>query len=142
VKPNEWLALPTIQWIWLTTALKELNVPVTNAAMFCNNKATIDITYNHKMGDPSKRINIAYHLVHENVESRRFLSFRLNRLKIWPISALKDFCSNFMEIEDSHYGYKMTGNVGFWRICSYVVISLLIVILHFIISSSCTERIS
>jgi hypothetical protein len=42
------LALATKQWIWLTNTLEELNVPVTNAAMFCDNKATIDIAYNHK----------------------------------------------------------------------------------------------
>jgi hypothetical protein len=63
------LALAMKQWIWLMNALEELNVPVTNAAMFCDNKATIDIAYNHKIGDRSKHIDVAYHLVHENVES-------------------------------------------------------------------------
>jgi hypothetical protein len=47
------LALATKQWIWLMNALEELNVPVTNTAMFCNNKAAIDIAYNHKIGDRS-----------------------------------------------------------------------------------------
>jgi hypothetical protein len=37
------LALTTKQWIWLTNALEELNVLVTNAAMFCDNKAAIDM---------------------------------------------------------------------------------------------------
>jgi hypothetical protein len=37
------IALATKQWIWLMNALKELNVPVTNVAMFWDNKATIDI---------------------------------------------------------------------------------------------------
>jgi hypothetical protein len=37
------LALATKQWIWLLNALEELNVVVTNAAMFSDNKATIDI---------------------------------------------------------------------------------------------------
>jgi hypothetical protein len=46
-------------------------VPFTNATMFCVNKAAIDIAYNHKIGDPSKHIDIAYHLVSENVESGR-----------------------------------------------------------------------
>jgi hypothetical protein len=45
------LALGSKQWIWLIKAVEELNVPVTNAAMFCDNKATIDIAYNHKIGD-------------------------------------------------------------------------------------------
>jgi hypothetical protein len=45
------LALATKQWIWLTNALEELNVPVINAAMLCDNKATINIAYNHKIGD-------------------------------------------------------------------------------------------
>jgi hypothetical protein len=65
------LALATKQWIWLTITLEELNVPVTNAAMFCDNKAAIDIANNHKIGDGSKHIDIAYHLVRENVESGR-----------------------------------------------------------------------
>jgi hypothetical protein len=50
---------------------RKLNVLVTNAAMFCDNKAAIDIAYNHKIGDRSKYIDVAYHLVRENVESGR-----------------------------------------------------------------------
>jgi hypothetical protein len=46
-------------------------VPVTTAAMFCKNKAANDITYNHKIGDGSKHIDVAYHSVHENVEFER-----------------------------------------------------------------------
>jgi hypothetical protein len=49
--------------------LEELNVLVTNAAMFGINKAAIDIAYNHKIGDQSKYIDVAYHLVGKNVES-------------------------------------------------------------------------
>jgi aminoglycoside phosphotransferase (APT) family kinase protein len=45
------LALATKQWIWLMKAIKDLNVPVPNTAMFCENKAAIDIAYNHKIGD-------------------------------------------------------------------------------------------
>jgi hypothetical protein len=45
------LELATNQWIWLTNALEELNLPVTNAATFCDNRATIDISYNYKIGD-------------------------------------------------------------------------------------------
>jgi hypothetical protein len=63
------LALTIKQWIWLTNIFEELNMPVTNAAMFYDNKAAIDIAYNHKIGDRSNHIDIAYHLVHENVES-------------------------------------------------------------------------
>jgi hypothetical protein len=65
------LALATKQRIWLTNTLEELNVPMTTAAMFCDNKATIDITYNHKIGKRSKHIEIPYHLVYENVASGR-----------------------------------------------------------------------
>jgi hypothetical protein len=63
------LALATKQWIWLMNALEELNIPVTNAAMVCDNKATIEIPYNHKIGARSKHIDVAYHFVRENVES-------------------------------------------------------------------------
>jgi hypothetical protein len=49
--------------------LEELNMPVTSAAMFCDNKTAIDIAYNHKIGNRSKHIDVAYHLVCENVES-------------------------------------------------------------------------
>jgi hypothetical protein len=65
------LALATKQRIWLTNALEELNMLFTNAAMFCDNKATSDITYNHNIGDRSKYIDIAYYLVHTNVEYGR-----------------------------------------------------------------------
>jgi hypothetical protein len=64
------LALTTKQWIWLTNALEELNVPVTNATIFCDNKPAINIAYNHTIDDRSKQIDIANHLVCENVESR------------------------------------------------------------------------
>jgi hypothetical protein len=63
------LVLATKQWTWLTNALQELNVQVTNATMFCDNKATIDMAYKHKIGNRSKHINVAYHVVCENVES-------------------------------------------------------------------------
>jgi hypothetical protein len=64
------LALATKQWIWLMNAHKDLNVRVTNAAMFCDNQATINIAYNnHKIGDQSKHIDVAYYLVRQNVQS-------------------------------------------------------------------------
>jgi hypothetical protein len=70
VKPNIWLLhLLLKQWIWLTNALEELHLPVTNAAMLCNNKAAIKIAYNHQIGDRSKHIDIAYHLVREHIET-------------------------------------------------------------------------
>jgi hypothetical protein len=37
------VALATKQWIWLTNTLEELNDPVTNADMFRDNKAAMDI---------------------------------------------------------------------------------------------------
>jgi hypothetical protein len=82
------LALATKQWIWLTNALEELNVPVTNAAMFCDNKAAIDIAYNHKIGDRSKHIDVAYHLVRENVESGR-----ISLLQVESAENLADICT-------------------------------------------------
>jgi hypothetical protein len=82
------LALATKQWIWLTNALEELNMPVTNAAMFCNNKAAIDIAYIHIIGDRSKHIDVAYHLVHENVESGR-----ISLLQVESAKNLADICT-------------------------------------------------
>jgi hypothetical protein len=82
------LALATKQWIWLTNALKELNVPFTNAAMFCDNKAAMCIPYNHKIGDRSKHIDVAYHLVPENVESGRF-----SLLQVESDENLADICT-------------------------------------------------
>jgi hypothetical protein len=52
-------------------AIEELNMPVTNTPMFCKNKASIEIAYNHKIGDRSKYIDIAYLVVHGNVKSGR-----------------------------------------------------------------------
>jgi hypothetical protein len=60
----------------------------TNAAMFCDNKAAIDIAYNHKIGDLSKHLDIAYHLVRENVESAR-ISF----LQVKSAENLTDTCT-------------------------------------------------
>jgi hypothetical protein len=75
------LGLTIKQWIWLTKTREELNVPVTNATMFCDNKAAIDITYNHKIGDRSKHIDVAYYLVCENTESRQIALLQLKLAK-------------------------------------------------------------
>jgi hypothetical protein len=48
---------------------QEFYVPVTDAAMYWDNNTAIDIAYNHKIGNSSKHINVAYHLVPENVQS-------------------------------------------------------------------------
>jgi hypothetical protein len=50
-------------------ALEELHVLVTNSIMYCYKKPTIDIAYNHIICDRSKYIDVAYHVVCENVES-------------------------------------------------------------------------
>jgi hypothetical protein len=71
------LARATKQWIWLPNAAEELKVPGTHAAMFCDNKAAIDITYNHKIVDRSKHIDVAYYLVHKNIESRKICLFQV-----------------------------------------------------------------
>jgi hypothetical protein len=58
------------QWIWLTKAISKLNMLVTSTAMFWDNDVYIKIAYNHKIGDRSKHINVAKHLVCEIVTSR------------------------------------------------------------------------
>jgi hypothetical protein len=82
------LTLATTQWIWLTNALEETNMPITNAAMFCDNQAAIDIAYNHKIGDRSKYIDIAYYLVRENIESGR-----ISLLQVESAENLADICT-------------------------------------------------
>jgi hypothetical protein len=56
--------------------------------MFRDNKAAIDITSNHKRGDQSKHIDIAYHLVRENGESGR-----ISLLQVESRENLADICS-------------------------------------------------
>jgi hypothetical protein len=73
--------------------VKQLNIPVTIAPMFCDSKATMDITYNHKIGDRSNQINITYHEVGKNVNVQICLYFGLSRLKIWLICGLKVYRS-------------------------------------------------
>jgi hypothetical protein len=82
------LVLATKQSIWLSTALEELIVPVINAAMFCDNKAPIDIAYNQKIGDRSNHIDIAYHLVRENVKYGR-----ISLLQVESGENLADICT-------------------------------------------------
>jgi hypothetical protein len=56
--------------------------------MFCDNKANIDIAYIHKIGDRSKHIDVAYHLVREDVESGR-----MSRLQVESAGNLVDIYS-------------------------------------------------
>jgi hypothetical protein len=56
--------------------------------MFCDNKAPIDIAYNHKIVERSKHIDIAYHLVRENVESGR-----ISLLQVESAENLADICT-------------------------------------------------
>jgi hypothetical protein len=63
-------------------------VPVTNAAMFGDNKATIDIAFNHKIGDPSSHIDIADHLVREDVKSRW-----ISLIQVESAENLADICT-------------------------------------------------
>jgi hypothetical protein len=60
--------------------------------------ATIDIIYNHKIGDRSQHINIAYYLVLENVESGQISHRQLKLAKnladictkgLWPVKLSK-----------------------------------------------------
>jgi hypothetical protein len=60
----------------------------TNAAIFCDNKATIDIAYNPKIGDRSKHIDVGYHLVGVNIKSRRIPLFQVELAK-----NLADICT-------------------------------------------------
>jgi hypothetical protein len=85
------IAFAMKQWIWLTNALEELNVPVTNAAMFCDNNSAIKIAYNHKIGDLFKHIDIAYHLVDENIES-----VRISLLQVESAENLADICTKVL----------------------------------------------
>jgi hypothetical protein len=50
--------------------IDELNLLVTNVTIFFDNKATIGIPNNYSIGDRSTYLDIAYRLVHENVECR------------------------------------------------------------------------
>ena len=55
--------------IWLERALIELcyhNIP---SALSCDNKGSIDLTENARIGDRSKHIDIAYHFIRELVEN-------------------------------------------------------------------------
>jgi hypothetical protein len=51
--------------------------------MFCDNKATIDNAYNHKMANQSKHIDVAYHLVHDNVECGRLSLLEGESVENW-----------------------------------------------------------
>jgi hypothetical protein len=83
------LALATKEWIWLTNTYEELNMLVTNAAMCCNKKTTLDIAYNHKTGHRSNHTDVAYYLVCENVTSGR-----ISLLQIQSVENLADVCTN------------------------------------------------
>jgi hypothetical protein len=104
-------------------------VPITNAAIFCNNKATIDIDYNHNIGDRSPNINIAYHFVHENIESGR-----ITLLQVELAENLGNICTTALS------------EVTLQRLCWIMediflrCYSLRILILHFIMSSSYKQR--
>jgi hypothetical protein len=51
--------------------IKDLNVPVTNPTMFCDNKTTIYIAYNHKINNQSEHIIVANSLVREKVQTNQ-----------------------------------------------------------------------
>jgi hypothetical protein len=117
------LALATKQWIRLTNALEVLNVGVTNAAMFWDNIATIDIAYNHKIGDRSKHMDVAYSLVCENIQSGLMSIVQVESAKnLADIGTKMRSVGNFTETLDSPYRCLMRGNVRFWMISSYIVI--------------------
>jgi hypothetical protein len=63
------LALSTKQWIWILNAFEEVSVQLTNITMFCHDQPVINIVYNHKIGNRSKHIAVAHHVVHKNIES-------------------------------------------------------------------------
>lgn len=82
------LSLALKQWIWLTSALKELQSTPDNSAMFCDNKAAIDIAHNHRIGDRSKHIDVAFHFVRERVETGE-----VTLLQIESANNLADICT-------------------------------------------------
>jgi hypothetical protein len=84
------LALTTKQLIWLSNTLTELNALVTNTAMFCDNDPTIYIAYNHKTGDQSTHIDLAYHLVHEKVESGQISLLHVESGETMPVISTKE----------------------------------------------------
>jgi len=54
--------------MWLTSAVRELlkdNIP---AAVFADNMSAIDISYNPKINDRSKHIDVQYHYTRERIE--------------------------------------------------------------------------
>jgi hypothetical protein len=67
------LALAMIQQFCLMNTLEDLNIPVSNAAMYSDDMTTIHIAYNHKIDNRSHDIDCASYLGQENVESGRIL---------------------------------------------------------------------
>jgi hypothetical protein len=65
------------------TPFEEINVPDTNAPVFCDNKVAIDIAYNQKIGNRSKYIHVAHHLVLEKGESRQISLLQIELADNW-----------------------------------------------------------
>jgi hypothetical protein len=65
------LTLTTQQMNWLTNTRDDLTGVATNAGIFRDNKATIDIAYNHLLGHESIPIDFAHYLGYRNIESGR-----------------------------------------------------------------------
>jgi hypothetical protein len=61
----------------------------TNAPIFCNKTAAIEIAYNHKIGDRSKYHDGTYHVVHEYAESDW-----ISLLQVETAEHLADSCTN------------------------------------------------
>jgi hypothetical protein len=77
-------ALDTIQWIWLTNTLEELNVPVTNTPMFAIIRLplTLHIIPKYVINPNISMLPIIWCISMLNLD--RYLSARLNLLKVWP----------------------------------------------------------
>jgi hypothetical protein len=70
---------------------KELHVPITNAPILSNNQALINIVQTLQIGERSKHIDVAYHLVFKNIEYGQIALIQIDcYLIMWPISKLKD----------------------------------------------------
>jgi hypothetical protein len=61
------LAMTTKHHLWLKRRLQELLMIDVPTALFCDSNAVIDVTYNLKLNNRSKYIDVAYHFTREQI---------------------------------------------------------------------------
>jgi hypothetical protein len=83
------LAMAAKQFQWLQRGIRELlNYDKLPSALFCDNNSAIDISYNPKLNDRTKHIDIAYHFTRELVQE--------GTLTLLPVSSadnIADICT-------------------------------------------------